>query len=61
MTANLDRNFKLIKLNQKLSVLSNSLSSKEWHQRAKKVVSDSPGLVDFAIGQQEGILHACIR
>ena len=34
--------------------------SQYWHpcyQRAKKVVSDSPGLVDFVIGQVNSVLN----
>ena len=32
---------------------------KKWKcfQRAKKVVSDSPGLVDFSVGLVDSILH----
>ena len=29
----------------------------EWSQCAKKVVSDSPGLVDFAIGLMNSVLN----
>ena len=29
----------------------------EWSQRAKKVVSDSPGLVDFAIRLMNSVLN----
>ena len=35
-----------------------SLSSEVlWHQRAKKVVSDSPRLVDFAIGLVSSVIN----
>ena len=31
--------------------------SQRWSQRAKKVVSDSPGLVDFAIGLVKSVFN----
>ena len=30
---------------------------KKWQQRAKKVLSDSPGLVDFAIGLVNSVFN----
>ena len=34
-----------------------SLKEKRGYQRAKKVVSDSPGLVDFAIGLVNSVFN----
>ena len=35
----------------------NRLPEVPWAQRAKKVVSDSPGLVDFSIGLENSVLN----
>ena len=40
-----------------LPVFQQSSKKKEAAQRAKKVVSDSPGLVDFAIGLVNSVLN----
>ena len=40
-----------------LPVFQQSSEKKEAAQRAKKVVSDSPGLVDFAIGLVNSVLN----
>ena len=49
----------MIKISPKLSQITiQSLHSlKTLHQRAKKVLSDSPGLVDFAIGIVNSVLN----
>ena len=39
------------------SVNADNSSLKEVYQRAKKVVSDSPGLVDFAIGLVNSVFN----
>ena len=40
------------------TITSKSLAPRVlYSQRAKKVVSDSPGLVDFAIGQVNSVLN----
>ena len=40
-----------------LPVFQQSSKKKEAAQRAKKVVSDSPGLVDFAIGLVNSVFN----
>ena len=40
-----------------LPVFQQSSKKKEATQRAKKVVSDSPGLVDFAIGLVNSVFN----
>ena len=40
-----------------LKLVGVTVSVQETHQRAKKVVSDSPGLVDFAIGLVDSDHH----
>ena len=39
------------------NINSHCFIAKSIHQRAKKVVSDSPGLVDFAIGLVNSVFN----